>query len=71
MNSETITMKSEMTMTQPTNDQPIDAVYPIVPNGPAVFILNEYSSVYRVAITPPPSAPSEAPAPEEPPARAE
>jgi hypothetical protein len=38
---------------QPTNDPPIEAVYPIVPHGPQVVRLNEYSALYRISITPP------------------
>ena len=41
-------------MIRPIDENPVDAVYPIVPNGPAVVVLNEYSVLYRVAIQPPP-----------------
>lgn len=50
-------LRAEKTMNQPITDGPVDAVYPIVPNGPTVVILNEYSALYRVATRPPASLP--------------
>jgi hypothetical protein len=44
-----VTLRTHGFVPPPT--APVHAVYPIVPSGPAIIVLNEYSTLFRVDTT--------------------